>query len=255
MNVCKAYTNYEEAPAHPGDGWTRFVCLSDTHSRVFTQIPTGDVLIHAGDLSSWGYTAHLEETIDWLKTLDHPIKLIVADEELFKRYGNPLQGHDPRDKLEVAREVVLGDEAKAAGIRYLEHEACTITTPSGISWKVYGSPAAPEYSSGAFQYRTDDQADAIYARIPEETQILITHTPPHGVLDLTRKSMRAGCHCLSHRLTELTACRLHVFGHIHEAHGVQRIPASSQAVERVAVNAAMAHLGSRSKPTIIDLKS
>lgn len=66
---------------------------------------------------------------------------------------------DPEDALEVARSVVLGDDAKAAGIIYLEHEACTITSPSGRNWKIYGSPAAPEYAQGAFQYTTDDEAE------------------------------------------------------------------------------------------------
>ena len=42
-------------PNHPGsDQWTRFVLLSDTHSKTSYNVPSGDVLIHAGDLSSWG---------------------------------------------------------------------------------------------------------------------------------------------------------------------------------------------------------
>src|ERR1700734_1128681 len=58
----------EDIPCHPGDCWTRFVCISDTHSRKF-RIPPGDVLLHAGDLSSWGEFEQLEMTIQWLKSL------------------------------------------------------------------------------------------------------------------------------------------------------------------------------------------
>lgn len=61
-------------PPHPGSSWTRFVCVSDTHSRTFT-VPPGDVLLHAGDLSSWGYPHQLERTLAWLKTLGHPAKV------------------------------------------------------------------------------------------------------------------------------------------------------------------------------------
>ncbi|KAI0929091.1 hypothetical protein AcW2_004892 [Taiwanofungus camphoratus] len=64
----------EHPPIHPGPSWTRFVCISDTHSHVFP-IPPGDVLLHAGDLSSWGSLKHLQVTVDWLATLPHPIKM------------------------------------------------------------------------------------------------------------------------------------------------------------------------------------
>ena len=63
-------------PPHPGarSGWTRFVCISDTHSHI-VPVPPGDVLIHAGDLSSWGTLKQLKTTIDWLITLPHPTKV------------------------------------------------------------------------------------------------------------------------------------------------------------------------------------
>lgn len=61
-------------PPHPGSGWTRFVCISDTHSRQY-RVPSGDVLLHGGDLSSWGHPSELATTIEWLKSLDHPVKM------------------------------------------------------------------------------------------------------------------------------------------------------------------------------------
>lgn len=68
----------EEVPCHPGSAWTRFVCISDTHSRKFT-IPPGDVLLHAGDLSSYGEFDELKKVIEWLKSLEHPIKMCLHD--------------------------------------------------------------------------------------------------------------------------------------------------------------------------------
>jgi hypothetical protein len=72
------YTQYDidQPPVHPGPGWCRFVCISDTHSKKF-KLPPGDVLLHSGDLSAGGYLANLKKTIDWLKTLDHPQKVSV----------------------------------------------------------------------------------------------------------------------------------------------------------------------------------
>lgn len=70
------YVNHdpEDAPPHPGPSWTRFVCISDTHSRKY-DIPLGDVLLHAGDLSAGGAYKRLKVTLEWLKTLPHPIKM------------------------------------------------------------------------------------------------------------------------------------------------------------------------------------
>lgn len=64
----------DKVPRHPGQGWTRFVCISDTHSKKFV-VPAGDVLIHAGDLCSWGSVKQLKVTVDWLLTLPHPAKM------------------------------------------------------------------------------------------------------------------------------------------------------------------------------------
>jgi hypothetical protein len=74
----KVYTEYSHStpPPHPGPGWTRFVCISDTHSRRF-QLPPGDVLLHSGDLSSGGYLFNLKKSIDWLEELDYPAKVCV----------------------------------------------------------------------------------------------------------------------------------------------------------------------------------
>ena len=73
----RIHTSYslEEPPEHSGIPWTRFVCISDTHSRTGFAVPPGDVLIHAGDLSSWGILSHLRPTLDWLRALPHELKM------------------------------------------------------------------------------------------------------------------------------------------------------------------------------------
>ena len=73
----RVHTSYAPGnpPEHPGKPWTRFVCISDTHSRTSFAVPPGDILIHAGDLSSWGKLSQLRPTLDWLRSLPHEIKL------------------------------------------------------------------------------------------------------------------------------------------------------------------------------------
>ena len=84
--------------------------------------------------------------------------------------------------------------------------------------------------------------------MPRDTEILLTHTPANGVLDLARSGVRAGCETLSATLDELKQCKMHVFGHIHEAHGA----IVHEGRERVSVNAAIA--GGYTQAVIVDLK-
>jgi hypothetical protein len=76
---CKVYLSYDPSnpPAHPGENWTRFICISDTHSHTFI-VPPGDVLLHSGDLSRLGREDEIRVTIKWLRGLEHPVKMCVA---------------------------------------------------------------------------------------------------------------------------------------------------------------------------------
>lgn len=70
------YSNYDVShpPPIPGPGWTRFVCISDTHFRTFP-VPPGDVLLHGGDLTQTGSFSEFSVTMTWLQSLPHPIKM------------------------------------------------------------------------------------------------------------------------------------------------------------------------------------
>ncbi|KAI0273830.1 Metallo-dependent phosphatase-like protein [Gloeopeniophorella convolvens] len=247
------YDDYgDKVPPHPGKGWTRFVCVSDTHSRTFP-VPAGDVLIHSGDLCSWGTVKQLEVTVDWLVSLPHPTKIVVAgnhdlclDEDMANVKG--LNYNDvSRADVAAAQAMMKSQEARKSGLHYLRHESMQLET-NGRTWKVYGSPAAPRYAPGSFQYQTSAEAETIYSRIPRDTEILLTHTPAHGILDLARRGTHAGCKILTATLKELEQCRLHVFGHIHEAHGA----VIDKETKQVSVNAAVAWDG---HAVIVDLKN
>ena len=160
-----------------------------------------------------------------------------------------------------------------SGMRYIEHETVTYTAKSGKTYTIYGSPvrtiyspsgwlansctryaqAALFYSIGAFQYSPGEGRE-IYSRIPPSVDILMTHTPALGICDLTKRGKHAGCPELAERLTseDLRNCRLHVFGHIHEAHGVAVVgQCESNPDGRISVNAA---LPSIPLPIIVDLE-
>ncbi|TFK25050.1 hypothetical protein FA15DRAFT_591415 [Coprinopsis marcescibilis] len=243
---------------HPGEEWTRFVCVSDTHSHK-VEVPIGDVLLHAGDLARWGYPTEVEEMVSWLVTLPHPMKIIIG--------GNHDQ-YQESDLVEGLRARFKSGKLAVNHIHYLEHETVSFVTKVGRTLKVYGSPAAPRYASGAFQYDSKEEAREIYSQIPNDIDILLTHSPPHGICDVTREGKNAGCPYLTERLASLPLCKLHVFGcvrlwlvfvvartecvfsHIHEAFGSQYV--LEGATPRLAVNAAVASRGA--KPVIVDMK-
>jgi len=125
--------------------------------------------------------------------------------------------HDYQEDEEAVMELVRGQEAKEAGIVYLDCEEYHFSTKEGGKvWSVYGSPWQPQFGSMAFNYKRS-QAHIIANKIPK-VDILLTHGPPYNILDETGARDRPGCKALASRLPQLQP-RLHVFGHIHESHG------------------------------------
>ena len=59
-----------------------------------------------------------------------------------------------------------------------------------------------------------------WERIPTNTDVLITHGPPLGRGDMNSGNQRTGCVTLMKEVQSRIKPRLHVFGHIHEGHGV-----------------------------------
>jgi hypothetical protein len=88
------------------------------------------------------------------------------------------------------------------------------------SLKIYGSPWQPEFFNWAFNLpRNGEVMKAKWDDIPDDTDILITHGPPFGHLDIPGgQSIRVGCEMLRHRVDELRP-KIHVFGHIHGSSG------------------------------------
>lgn len=103
---------------------------------------------------------------------------------------------------------------QGTGITLLLHE----TTYIGRI-KIFGSPYLPYIREGfAYQMEEDDLKE-YWAVIPEDTQLLITHTPPKGILD---GAAQFGSENLRQRVEEISPF-YHVFGHVHADHGIKTI--------------------------------
>ena len=174
----------------------KIVCVSDTHN-LCPKIPDGDIFVHAGDLTGRGTTQELQATASWIESLPHKHKIVIAGNHDFPLETNLLE----------CREILTN-------CTYLHDSEVVI---DGV--KFYGSPWQPWFHSWAFNLQRGKQLEVVWNLIPEDTDVLITHGPPHGILDLTYwDNQNVGCEELAKRVLKVNPA-VHVFGHIHEGYG------------------------------------
>lgn len=181
----------------------RIVCISDTHTLKASYIPDGDLLIHAGDLTNAGTPSELQAQIDWLDSLPHQHKVVIA--------GNHDTYLDPRSRRTLSPEERYG-ELDWKGLYYLQHSGTTLRFHKGKrELKVYGAPQIPACGGEEFAFQYPRGHDAWSETVPEGIDVLVTHTPPKYHLDLPAA---LGC---EHLLTEVWRVQptVHVFGHMH----------------------------------------
>ncbi|MCJ1350065.1 MAG: hypothetical protein MMC33_000046 [Icmadophila ericetorum] len=208
---------------------TRFTIISDTHAKqpfpagntkhaYRLPLPKADVLIHSGDLTQWGALMEHESTFDVLREANAEIKISA--------WRGSMKDYDD------AVEMWTGKDAKMAGIVYLEEGVRTFELKNGAIFTVYTSPYTPEYCDTAFDYPRDhdrfnppnpDSKFQAPNPIPSwpGVDIIITHGPPHGILDKVRSGDNAGCVNLF-AADKRARPRIHCFGHIHEGWGAER---------------------------------
>lgn len=199
------YSWYKPIPATPLTKPIAIVCISDTHNTQ-PEIPDGDILIHAGDLTQSGSFKELQTALAWLEALPHPTKIVIAGnhELLLDSACDNTSGFAASERAQL----------DWGGIIYLEDSEVTVTHSNGRQIRVYGSPYSPRHGNWAFQYPRNE--DVWASSIPDGIDVLVTHGPPLGHLDL----FKLGCPHLLKTLWRVRP-RLHVFGHIHEGSGTE----------------------------------
>ncbi len=175
------------------------VCaISDTHNKHHRlELQPADLLIHAGDFSELGRQDEVQQFLNWFARQPHPHKVFIA--------GN----HDflPERQPKIFKKMIPPD------LIYLEDEEVII---KGI--KIWGSPITPWFYNWAFNRRRGAEIRKYWEMIPKDTDILVTHGPPLGILDRNNQRNACGCADLMELVQERKP-RFHLFGHIHEAYG------------------------------------
>lgn len=189
----------------------RITFISDTHNKhkqVTSSLPGGDLLIHAGDLTSMGYQHEIQGFCSWfnkLENYDH--KVFIA--------GNHDWGF--QDNTEKIMEIVNSYK----GIDYLQDNMLLVGGENYEDMvKIWGSPWQPEFYNWAFNLpREGEELREKWAQIPIDVDILVTHGPAHGYLDRVIGGWEnLGCELLAESIKSKKP-KIHVCGHIHTGYG------------------------------------
>jgi Icc-related predicted phosphoesterase len=163
-----------------------------------------DILIHAGDFTMYGDDKEVKEFNDYLGTLtDIKYKVVIA--------GN----HEPSlDKKFATDEEILKTRSLLKNCIYLQDSSVML-----FGLKIYGSPWQPRHAGNGFQAKHSQMKD-IWKNIPDDTDILVTHGPPHGFGDKCGIDRHVGCVSLYRDVSLRVKPKYHIFGHIHEGYGM-----------------------------------
>lgn len=232
----------------------RLVFISDTHlidviRGTPLHVPDGDVLVHCGDATMRGTYPEIAQFATSFAAYPHKHKVFVP--------GN----HDWGFQTQLAERGSKGEEIDWA--HCLMDRGVTI---EGV--KFWGSPWQPEFCNWAFNLPRGPALRAHWDKIPNDTDVLVTHSPPMGVLDRVwgyeKKWVKAKGHVAPRRVAEHVGCadlllavkrvnpRVHAFGHIHCHYGTR---SGVDGLRTVFINCALAdeRYYLTNKPVVYDL--
>lgn len=171
-------------------------CIADLHGY-YPELPGGDLLIVAGDLTA----RDLEN--------EHALFDYWINEQPYKK-----------------KVVIAGNHDNVLAENRLKFQFCEYLCDSGTEFeglKIWGSPWTKKFAGMnsycmAFTCNTEEELAEKWALIPSDIDILVTHSPPYGILDSNGKE-----YCGSTTLRNIILDgnkfknkKAHIFGHIHE---------------------------------------
>ncbi len=183
--------------------------ISDTHTKQsYLNLPGGDLLIHAGDIMNSGYSkSDIHAFCKWFEAQDYTHKIFIAGNHDIMFENHPLEANTIVNNYDVD---------------YLQDEQLDLWDEEDQQLVIYGTPWQPEFCNWAFNLpRNGKELEEKWNAIPKDTDILITHGPPQGHLDISGPPYNEGnlgCELLRVKVDNQPP-KVHVFGHIHGSYG------------------------------------
>jgi len=183
--------------------------ISDTHNKhkqVTEDLPGGDLLLHAGDISSMGYRHEIKNFCEWFASVPgYKHKVFIS--------GNHDWGFED-DPTETA--LMLKNYPE---IEYLQDSMYVLGDDYQAAIKIWGSPWQPRFYDWAFNADRGEDIKQHWDKIPNDIDILITHGPAYGFLDKVHgRGEPLGCEELTKAIGRVNP-KIHLCGHIHSGNG------------------------------------
>lgn len=180
--------------------------ISDTHGfHNQLQLKGADILIHTGDATNYRdqYRNHNEflNFFSWFREISSNYLLTMF-----------IPGN--HDSYIFENESLVKKMFEDVGIEFMHKREVIV---DGL--KFYGDSIMPRF--GDWCYMTDrSKTNKHWEQIPIDTNVLLTHTPPKGILDLSERRDRTlefcGDSALLKRVQKLPELKAHLYGHIHD---------------------------------------
>jgi Icc-related predicted phosphoesterase len=211
---CVVVSNYDVVTDYFSDGLfeqevplgvkaMKLVCISDIHNYLSkVDLPEGDVLVISGDVSGKGSIAEISRFNHDLGEQRHKYKYVVMIA------GN----HD----FLFEKDLYLAKSLIPNVSHYLQDELAVI---DGV--RFYGSPWQPRFYDWAFNLDRGAPLKAKWDMVPDGVDVLITHGPPQGILDVSSRGEHIGCQDLLDAVLRIKP-KVHIFGHNHHGYGQQK---------------------------------
>ncbi len=230
--------------------------ISDIHGH-YPQLEGGDLLIVAGDLTDPDEYDELDYFIRWLDTQPYNKKIVISGNHDTGIERNPtwLVGHNFEYLCDSGTEFEYEDF----------NDPDYSSQPGSVALdgplffkrkklKIWGSPWTLRFEGMnpdcmAFTCETEEELAEKFALIPDDVDILVTHSPPYAVGDKCTSGVYpewVGSKSLALEHKNRLKVKLHVFGHIHEAYGREVLMRNCDQSEIILVNAS--HVNERYEP-------
>jgi len=157
--------------------------------------PEADVAVCAGDFTYLGDLTEVVRFNTFFRSLPYKHKILIAGNHCRSFYNNNA----------FTRQFVQD-------ITYLQDSGVEI---DGV--KFWGTPWSPTFMDWFFMDSEEGLTER-YKKIPDDTDIIISHSPPYDILDETKDHKKIGSKALLSRIKEIKP-KFVIFGHNHEGYG------------------------------------
>lgn len=189
----------------------KLAIISDTHTKhEAIHVPKCDILIHCGDYTNRGSNYDVKDFLSWFVEQDAKHFILI--------HGNHDIQADPKFNPKIAKGEGEWPSIMSLfpEVNLLENSGCEI---NGV--KFWGSAVTPWFFGEywGFNRHRGEEIKKTWDLIPNNTDVLITHGPPYGKLDLIERpnvgeDPNRGCEELMKKV-EIIKPKIHCFGHLH----------------------------------------